>query len=381
MRKRPEEVFGYPHTPTKAAVEAALKMDSQCLMGIHLSQPATPLAQAIKDFRRERVLFNEVPFIPDKADTDRNVGFALTLSEFLRRIRQIYPSVVDNGLVRKERGRSLGQFVEPSDDSNGDKHRQKDRESTESKHQLLDLDNMSSAELILQRSCRSSAGTDSFFMVQRLFAIEGTLVTQRSNILGFVPFVNGEPPVVIDVFLEDKEDFRRKWAMRKAVEGVLKDDKAVEEVGETTAKTTESAGSTGDTPIASVKADASGGSSTISCKCSSSGSRSGSSTPDVERGTTSESSAARPPGSSVTSSPHLVCDICISNSFAVYDAETVDLISGDPNTDPPPWLEVETIITDRCNFTTGQQHRVLEVQVYIPALNAYYPPLQAGAGV
>ena len=156
---------------------------------------------------------------------------------------------------------------------------------------------------------------------------------------------------------------------------------SVEEVGETTAKTTESAGSTGDTPIASVKADASGGSSTISCKCSSSGSRSGSSTPDVERGTTSESSAARPPGSSVTSSSHLVCDICISNSFAVYDAETVDLISGDPNTDPPPWLEVETIITDRCNFTTGQQHRVLEVQVYIPALNAYYPPLQAGAGV
>ena len=79
MRKRPEEVFGYPHTLTKAEVEAALKMDSQCLTGIHLSQPATPIAQALKDFRRERVLFNEVPFIPDKADTDRNVGFALLL--------------------------------------------------------------------------------------------------------------------------------------------------------------------------------------------------------------------------------------------------------------------------------------------------------------
>ena len=117
MKLHPEEVFGYPHTPTKAAVEAALKKSSNCLLDIHLSQPATPLAQALKDFRRERVLFNEVPFIPDKADTDRNVGFALTLSEFLRRIRQIYPSGVDNGLVRKDRGRSLSQFVEPGDTS------------------------------------------------------------------------------------------------------------------------------------------------------------------------------------------------------------------------------------------------------------------------
>ena len=189
MRKRPEEVFGYPHTLTKAEVEAALKMDSQCLTGIHLSQPATPIAQALKDFRRERVLFNEVPFIPDKADTDRNVGFALTLSEYLRRIRQIYPDGVDNGLVHKERGRSLGQFVEPNTSSNSHKRRQKDQESPESKYKPLDLNNMSSAELILQRSCRSSAGTDSFFMVQKLFAVEGTLVTQRSNILGFVPFV------------------------------------------------------------------------------------------------------------------------------------------------------------------------------------------------
>ena len=205
-----------------------------------LSQPATPIAQALKDFRRERVLFNEVPFIPDKADTDRNVGFALTLSEYLRRIRQIYPDGVDNGLVHKERGRSLGQFVEPNSSSNSHKRRQKDRESVESKYKPLDLNNMSSAELILQRSCRSSAGTDSFFMVQKLFAVEGTLVTQRSNILGFVPFVNGEPPVVINLFLNDKDSLREKWTMQETEEGSLEDSKAGKNTSETKLDITES---------------------------------------------------------------------------------------------------------------------------------------------
>jgi hypothetical protein len=196
----PEEFFGSPHASTKEEVERALARHSDSLINIHLPQPATHLTQAIKDFRRERVLFNEVPFIPDRADTSRNVGFALTLTEYLRRIRERFPEGVDNSMRREDQGRNRASSVLAS--YKDSEKRTKDLESESSKENSLNLERMTSAEIILQRSCRSSAGTDSFFMVQKLFAAVDTLVTQRTNILGFVPFINGEPPVVIDVFLE-----------------------------------------------------------------------------------------------------------------------------------------------------------------------------------
>ena len=377
--KHPEEIFGIEATPSKESVVAALKKHSKCLANIHLPQPATPLAQALKDFRRERVLFNEVPFIPDKADSDRNIGFALTLSEYVRRIHQIYPSGVDNGLYRKDRGRSLSQFEEFSDTSST---RQKDRESIQSKDELLDLDKMSSAELILQRACRSSAGTDSFFMVQKLFATEGTLVTQRSNILGFVPFVNGEPPVIIDLFLE--EESTSEEASSSSGEKNNNDEKATSAKGGSglQEQRTNTAAETSETTLNEGVPDSSSNNSSnnkndSSCSSVLEAVENSAAAASASASATKEDESAA--AKDATSSPHLIGEICISNSFAVYDVDTVDLISGDPDTDPPPWLEVETIITDHCNFTTGEQKRVLEVQVYIPAENAYFPPLESGS--
>ena len=331
---------------SKEEVLEALKQHSDSLINIHLAQPVTPLTQAIKDFRRERVLFNEVPFIPDKADPSRNVGFALTLNEYLRRIRERFPTGVDNSQSRSARGRSVSVFTErdaASDGSSSGEKRTKESEAS-SRGGLLNLDCMTSAEIILQRSCRSSAGTDSFFMIQKLFCAEGTLVTQRSNILGFVPFINGEPPVVIDVYLDESDD------IKKGGDGA--DSNKVREVS-VTATVTEQGSDDDKVPptdssVSKVHAS------------------------DAE--TNGDDSKVAVGDNRIL---QLKGDIRICNSFAVYDVDAVDLISGDADTDPPPWLEVETVITDHCNFATGEQLRVLEVQVYCPSLNSYYPPLEA----
>lgn len=48
-------------------------------------------------------------------------------------------------------------------------------------------------DLLMQRACRTSAGADSFFTVQKMLCIEGTFVTQKSLI--------DDPPIHIDAFL------------------------------------------------------------------------------------------------------------------------------------------------------------------------------------
>lgn len=345
----PEEFFSIG--ASKDEVIEALKHHSDSLINIHLAQPMTPLSQAIKDFRRERVLFNEVPFIPDNADPARNVGFALTLNEYVRRIRERFPTGVDNSQNRNARGRSVSVFTERDADStrgsSGGK-KMKDGEAN-GKERLLNLDDMTSAEIILQRSCRSSAGTDSFFMIQKLFCAEGTLVTQRSNILGFVPFINGEPPVVIDVYLED-EGIGSK-------QGAGGDGTDLDKHGEAATATLTEQGSDDN------KVPPTG--SSVSTVISSGVKREICDSGDGEVAGDDKKV------------PQLIGEIRICNSFAVYDVDAVDLISGDADTDPPPWLEVETVITDHCNFATGEQRRVLEVQVYCPSLNTYYPPLEA----
>ena len=154
---------------TKEEIIDALMNHSESLINIRLAQPVTRLTQAIKDFRRERVLFNEVPFIPDKADHSRNVGFALTLNEYLRRIRERFPTEVDNSQSPHSKGRGVSVFME-RDNDDGRRVKELESEAVGSKDGLLNLDRMTSAEIILQRSCRSSAGTDSFFMVQTVLS-------------------------------------------------------------------------------------------------------------------------------------------------------------------------------------------------------------------
>jgi hypothetical protein len=306
---------------SKEDIIDALEKHAQTLVAVRLAQPATPISQAIKDFRRERVLFNDVPFIPDKSDSHRNIAFGLTLDEYIQRMRRCYPGCDNSasgvtkmeskatneaGFTEKDnsstatRGSSTQNAIASdnrlSDRSTGTARDDSDKPTvTAASAPNIDLLNMahsSSYQLIIQRACRTSAGADSFFMVQRLFAtVPGTFVTQRTNILGFVPFVNGEPPVEIDVYVQE--------STRNVASGEEKDRSKME----------------------------------------------------------------------------LMSRIKVSNSFAIYDEDIIDLLAGEPDTDPPPWLELETIITDELNFATGEQQRMLSVQIYCSSTDTYYPPI------
>lgn len=99
--------------------------------------------QANKDFKRECVLLNDVPFIPDQDDPDRCHAFSFTMELLLERL-------VHN------RSRVCDQCLYPS---------------------CIEL-----TDVVMQRACRTSAGADSFFTIQQLLVVEGTLTTQLSSV-------------------------------------------------------------------------------------------------------------------------------------------------------------------------------------------------------
>jgi hypothetical protein len=65
--------------------------NNQPLKRISLPSPIVSTEQAAKDFKRERVLLNEVPFIPDQDHTSRKNGFILTLTKLIQRLRNKIP--------------------------------------------------------------------------------------------------------------------------------------------------------------------------------------------------------------------------------------------------------------------------------------------------
>ena len=335
---------------SKADIIRALSEHAQTLVAVRLAQPSTPISQARKDFRRERVLFNEVPFIPDKSDSHRNIAFGLSLAEYITRIRRCYPGCDNSKSEEKEKSEGINSSSDAlsssaSTGANYDEAHMKaaaaaaaaaevssgsdiDGARSISNEDFLKLQDMSAHHLILQRACRTSAGADSFFMVQGLFAtVPGTFVTQRTNILGFVPFVNGEPPVEIEVYVQEAAA-----AVVAAVKVLPSPRHSPPSSGDSNTKQKESpkTGGGGDT--------------------------------GEERGETE-------------AKQELVAKIKVCNSFAIYDEDIIDLIAGEPETDPPPWLELETVITDEMNFKTGEQQRMLRLQVYCPETDTYYPPL------
>ena len=100
-----------------------------------LTSPSVTTEQANKDFKRECVLLNDVPFIPDNDDPDRCHAFSFTVTLLLERLLHHRSNIAD-------------QCVYPSS-----------RELT---------------DMVMQRACRTSAGADSFFMIQKLLCVEGT---------------------------------------------------------------------------------------------------------------------------------------------------------------------------------------------------------------
>jgi hypothetical protein len=217
-------------------------------------------------------------------------------------------------------------------------------------------------------------------MVQKLFAtVQGTFVTQRTNILGFVPFVNGEPPVEINVFLQPvrHEGLRHlgvhlsKSSLGSVDLDVSSASGGSEEVAEEGVAL--AAASSSSSPSPSPRGSGRGvHSQTEPLPLPLPLTATGPGPAEGPGGLASSATSATSP-----SAEELVARIKISNSFAIYDEDIIDLIAGEPETDPPPWLELETVIIDDLNFRTGEQLRILQVQVHCPETGEYFPPLEA----
>jgi hypothetical protein len=73
--------------PAKTKNDVMKSLDScQLLHCIPLPEPNVTLEQALKDFYREKVLFNDVAFIPDSFDEHRSHGFFQTMRKLLERL-------------------------------------------------------------------------------------------------------------------------------------------------------------------------------------------------------------------------------------------------------------------------------------------------------
>lgn len=139
---------------TKCDVIKALE-NNYLLCRIPIASPVVTMEQAQKDFERERVLLNDVAFIPDVFDENRCHAFSATLSVLLERMMR------NKDIYNKEHYESPGEI----------------------------------ADAILQRACRTAAGSDSYFKIQQLLCVENTVITQKT-------FLH-DPPIRVDVFVTD----------------------------------------------------------------------------------------------------------------------------------------------------------------------------------
>lgn len=307
-----------PRVPSKAILDdidnhfgkAKLKDDviralERCnyLNQIPLPPPIVTLEQAEKDFCRERVLLNDVAFVPDKFDLDRAHAFSLTLRMLLRRMLPAFSN----------------QLYKDSDHI---------------------------CDILMQRACRTSAGSDSFFTVQKMLCVEGTFVTQKTLV--------NDPPIHIDVFLGHHESF--------------------EPVSH---------------PVSPAGSDSRGRSFSDARPANGSRQTPSLSAPPVIEQTPSHIHSTH-------YEPSLCARIQVSNSFAIYDVAAMDLLGEtddffseqddlaaaedgvsaannhtrerSPSTLAPlPWLDVESVVIDESNFRTGRHWRRLHLLVSCPA--------------
>jgi hypothetical protein len=228
------------------------------------------IEQSFKDFSREKVLLNDVPFIPDKLDNDRSMAFVQTVSLYVSRLaRMAKTKVFDDNLYN-----NVGEV----------------------------------SNILLQRACRTSAGSDSFFTVQKMLCIEGTFLTQKTLV--------DDPPVHIDVFL----------APKSALYSSTTNNEAGYSEGEDTKK--------------------------LSGRLYKSA--------ELEYPTQFLTSLNRIPDEDQL---ELCARIQVSNSFAIFDVDSIDEIMGNEAEDPIPWLEIETVVMDESNFKEGKHWRKLHLIV------------------
>eukprot|EP01041_Mallomonas_annulata_P004218 gene4218-8393_t len=127
-----------------------LENNKNCLLNISCCNPViVSVEQALRDFRREKVLLNDVLFIPDSLNPPY---FPSALRLLIQRQLSINPQVSSDQATRI-------------------------------------------SDVILQRACRTSAGADSFFKIQTMFDINGFVLTQHTN--------SCDAPIKVDFFVKE----------------------------------------------------------------------------------------------------------------------------------------------------------------------------------
>ena len=174
---------------------------------------------------------------------------------------------------------------------------------------------------------RTSAGADSFFVVQKLLCsnIPGTVVTQRTY--------GNEPPIKIDIFISP-----------------IHHDCKSDRLDDSPSLYNEMHGRLNQT----------------------NGQHSINSNKNTSEDTLNHFNEENK--TNITPMNTVCARIEVMNSFAIYDTTAIDNITGIVTEDPPAWLEVETVVVDETNFTTEEQHwRQLQLLVTCPATGKVSP--------
>jgi hypothetical protein len=64
--------------------------------------------------------------------------------------------------------------------------------------------------------------------------------------------------------------------------------------------------------------------------------------------------------------PQLCSRSYVCNNFAIHDIDHIEQLTGHEGSDPPPWLWVESIVTDFSNLATGEHSRKVDFVVSVP---------------
>lgn len=127
----------FPFDATKDDILNGMRGWEDEWQDVPLQNPNTSVAQAKKDFRRQKVVLNGVSFTPELNSMNNNDLFSNALYHMSGSLLQLCP--------------------------------------------LADVRAADIAESVMQYSCRSSTGADSFFAVHQLFSIQDTIVAQHEN--------------------------------------------------------------------------------------------------------------------------------------------------------------------------------------------------------
>jgi len=385
-------------TTKEQVVKRIIRYQNELLF-VPLTLPSVSSAQLSKDFQRERVLLNGVAFIPDRQDTYRNNSFVATLNMLISR------------LVAREGMHCITPVREVNASSSSTGVVVPHEPGPVNSHPPAHVPTIDSiTNIILQRASRTGCGSDSFFMVQKLFCIEGTFVTQRVEAT--------DEPIKVHVFIDRKmhapdskstkdaassraEEFHQQYVYNANQVGSRHIRSPTGSTGVFTniastleklkqpplsqSKTTSSESFYSDTGAGGISASASA---TTDAETHakvhvrrplSTGLFMGSPRPPSLGGaprpgrfTPVMGVTADESDSVVTATPPLeedlggglCCIVTVANNFNIADVSCIEEVTEDRG--PDVWLTVSTVVTDESNFKTGHFSRHVSLTVSTP---------------